>query len=320
LLQNIKTSLDYCQTNFGKYPFKSIRFAEISGFTKGFAATAYPASIFMTENVVFDANINADKKQDVKDVINELAGHELSHLWWGNNQISPDEREGAAMLTETLAMYSELMVAQKMYGQKRVLENVHLFQRMYFDERGFSEEQPLFKVLVENAHISYYKGLVAMYQLSELIGEAKVNEALRIFLKNNAYPNPKPITTDLISEFYKVSATKFHPKIDELFKQIVSYNLEIKKAVFGKNELKIEAEGNKIIQDEAGKQQKSSMNEPIEIGIYFEKSAPKIIKAACVNGKISLQIPLSEKPQKVIIDPFYRFLNENIDEAEKSLD
>jgi ABC-2 type transport system permease protein len=316
LLENIKVSLDYCQTNFGKYPFRSIRFAEVSGFTKGFAATAYSASIFMTENMVFDANINADKKQDV---INELAGHELSHLWWGNNQISPDEREGAAMLTETLAMYTELMIAKKMHGQKRVLENVHLYQRMYFDERGFNEEQPLFKVLTENAHLSYYKGLVAMYQLSELIGEAKVNEALKSFLKNHAHPNPKPITTDLISAFYGVSDTKYHAKIEELFKQIVTYDLKIKTAIFDKKQFKIEVEGMKITQNEKGKLLKIGMNESIEIAIHFEKSSPKIMKVACINGKVSSQFPLTEKPIKVVIDPFYRFLNENIDEAERNL-
>ena len=52
-------------------------------------------------------------------MINELAGHELSHLWWGNSQISPDNREGDIMLTETLAMYTELMLLKKMYGKQK---------------------------------------------------------------------------------------------------------------------------------------------------------------------------------------------------------
>lgn len=64
----------------------------------------------MPEDMVFHANIHADKKQDI---INELAGHELSHLWWGNSLINPDEREGAVMLTETLAMYTEMMLYKK---------------------------------------------------------------------------------------------------------------------------------------------------------------------------------------------------------------
>ncbi len=78
LIENAKRTIDYCTQNFGKYPFRTISFAEVSSFTQGFAATAYPASAFMTEDMFFHTNSHADKHQDV---INELAGHELSHLW-----------------------------------------------------------------------------------------------------------------------------------------------------------------------------------------------------------------------------------------------
>lgn len=217
LLKNAKLTMDYCEASFGKYPFKTIRFAEVSSFTSGFAATAYPATIFMTEDMIFHCNIKADKQQDV---INELAGHELSHLWWGNNQISPDERDGAAMLTETLAMYTEMMLIKKMYGKEKMLERIQMHQDIYNNEKGFTEEQPLYLVKDENAHISYSKGAVVMYELSELIGEDKVNLALRNFLSNNSYPNDKPISTDLINEFYKVSDDKFHIKIESLFMKV----------------------------------------------------------------------------------------------------
>lgn len=217
LIDNVKVTLDYCQKNFGPYPFKTIRFAEVSGFTKGFAATAYPASIFMVEDMIFNANIHADRKQDV---INELAGHELAHSWWGGNQIVPDEREGAAMLTESLAMYTELMVSKQIYGRQREEENVALFRRMYEEDRGFGIEPPLYKVRSDDVHVSYYKGLLAMHQLTQWIGEKKVNLALENFLQKHAYPNPKPISTDLLTEFYAVSPPTLHPKIDSLFKRV----------------------------------------------------------------------------------------------------
>lgn len=217
LLKNAKLTMDYCEANFGKYPFETIRFAEVSSFTRGFAATAYPATIFMTENMIFHCNIKADKQQDV---INELAGHELSHLWWGNNQISPDERDGAAMLTETLAMYTEMMLIKKMYGKEKMLERIQMHQSIYNNEKGFTDEQPLYLVKDESTHISYSKGAVVMYELSELIGEDKVNLALKNFLNKNSYPNDKPISTDLIKEFYKVSDNKFHRKIENMFMKV----------------------------------------------------------------------------------------------------
>ena len=214
LIKNAKITMDYCETNFGKYPFKTIRFAEISGFTNGFNATAYPATIYMNENMSFHCNILADKQQDV---INELAGHELAHLWWGNSQIDPDEREGNVMLTETLAMYTELMLLKKMYGKQKAEECVAMHQDIFENEKGFSGDAPLIKVTGYLTHIAYSKGAVAMYKLSELIGEDKVNEALRNFLSKYKYPASKPISTDFLEEVYKIADKKHLKAITKLF-------------------------------------------------------------------------------------------------------
>lgn len=217
LLKNAVIALDYCIENFGNYPFESINFVEVSSFTRGFAATAYPGAIFMAEDMIFHANIQSDKKQDV---INELVGHELSHLWWGNSQINPDDREGAAMLTETLAMYTEMMLYKKMYGREKMLERLKIHQQIYENRKGLSENQPLYKVTSENIHITYSKGAMVMVELSELIGESQVNLALKNFLQNNPYPK-KPTTLDLLNEFYKVSqGEKVNKEIDRLFKTI----------------------------------------------------------------------------------------------------
>lgn len=217
LINNAKATLDYCIENFGPYPFKSISFAEISSFTKGFAATAYPSTIFMTEDMIFHTNIESDKKQDV---INELAGHELSHLWWGNSQINPDDREGATMLTETLAMYTEMMLYKKMHGREKMLERLTVHQQIYDSEKGLYKNQPLYKVRPGSNHISYSKGAIVMVKLSELIGEHKVNIALKNFLLNNQYPK-KPTTLDLLNELYKVVQNEeVKSEIDSLVKEI----------------------------------------------------------------------------------------------------
>lgn len=217
LLDNAKITLDYCEQNFGKYPFKTVSFAEISSFTRGFAATAYPSAIFMPEDMIFHANINAAKEQDV---INELAGHELSHLWWGNSQIDPDDREGNVMLTETLAMYTEMMLYKKMHGTEKMKERIAMHQQIYDNEKGLSENVPIYKATGDFPHIAYSKGAVAMVRLSELLGEEQVNKALRHFLQNNHYPR-KPSSVDLLHEFYRIcpeAATK--KQVDTLFKTI----------------------------------------------------------------------------------------------------
>lgn len=88
---------------------------------------------------------------------------------------------------------------------------------IYRDERGYSEEKPLYKVKAEDTHISYSKGAVIMYQLSEMIGEDRLNMALRNFLNKNKFPNPKPISTDFLNELYLVTDKEYHPKIQDMF-------------------------------------------------------------------------------------------------------
>jgi len=213
LIDNIKQTMDYCEANFGPYPFRSIRFAEVSSFTRGFAATAYPGIIFMTENMVFHADLGVNREQDV---INELAGHELSHLWWGNSQLSGDEREGSVMLTETLAMYTEMMLYRRMYGEKRMRERLAVHQQLYDEQKGFSAEEPLYKVTGNNTHISYSKGAIVMVRIAEMIGEEKVNSALRNLLAKHRYPLQRPVSTDLIDELLAVSGEQHHAEIRRL--------------------------------------------------------------------------------------------------------
>lgn len=214
LVSEVKNTIVYCVNNFGPYPFKSIRFAEISGFTEGFAATSYPATIFINENMGFHADLRRDKENDV---INELAGHEFSHEWWGNNQIALDQREGSAMLTETLAMYTQLMLYKQSHGVDAMRQLVAMHQSIYENGKVYSTDEPLYKVQPGNIYLSYNKGLVAMHQLYELIGEEKINLALQHFLSKYTFPNKPPTTIDLINEFLNVSENNVHDKIRKIF-------------------------------------------------------------------------------------------------------
>lgn len=214
LIENTKLTLDYCINNFGPYPFQSVIFAEISSFTEGFAGTAYPGVIFMTEDMTFNANLKAGENQDV---INELAGHEVAHFWWGNNQISPDYREGYAMLTESLAMYTEMMIYKKMYGNEKMKERLAIHQQIYDAEKGFNEKVALLKATKDHSYLAYSKGAIVFVELSELLGEDLLNLALKNFLQKHKYPNSKPIATDLLDELLSVADKKYHKKITSLF-------------------------------------------------------------------------------------------------------
>lgn len=309
LIKNAKLTMDYCEKNFDKYPFKTLRFAEISSFTRGFAATAYPGTIYMAENMIFHANIKSDNNQDV---INELAGHELSHIWWGNNQISPDDREGAPMLTETLAMYTEMSLMKEMYGISVSLERIKMHLDIYLSERGFSNEVPLYKVGNSDSHISYSKGAVVMNQLAQLIGAEKLNLALRNFLHHNAYPHAKPISTDFINEIYAVTNNSMNEKIDDLFKRITLYSFSIKqlsvKEKDQKFELSIKAEGNKVYEDGKGNRSSTNFNDSLDFSILLKTGKEMLLKLPIINNKIEGRVELDEFPESILVDPNMKFI------------
>ncbi len=214
LLEEAKNTISYCEKNFGKYPFNAIRFAEVSDFTEGFAATSYPGAVFMTESNVFHADI---RKNEELDVINALAGHELSHEWWGNSQIAPETKEGSALLRETLAQYTELMLYKNRHGIEAMKRVVDMNQSVYDNAKVYAGTEPLYKVHEGNVFLAYNKGMVAMYKLYSLIGEEKMNLALKNFVSQYAFPNKPPTTIDLINEFLKVSDKSVHEKIREIF-------------------------------------------------------------------------------------------------------
>ena len=62
-------------------------------------------TIFTIENWGFIADLRNKEHR----MVQELIAHELSHQWWGG-QIRPENIEGAIVLTETLAQYTEFMV------------------------------------------------------------------------------------------------------------------------------------------------------------------------------------------------------------------
>ncbi len=215
LISSIKKSLQYCEINFGKYPYKTIRFAEISSFTRGFAATAYPATIFINE-MQFHLNLSQGEGHDV---INELAGHELSHEWWGNAMLKPDYREGSGVLIETLAQYTQLMLYKNEYGKAKMLEMVNLYKNMYNSEKAFSGEEALYISNPTNANVIYNKGLVKMYDLYVLIGEEKINLALKSLLSRHKFPLQPATTLDLIEELKMVTKKENYNKLDDIFKE-----------------------------------------------------------------------------------------------------
>ncbi|WP_433835955.1 M1 family aminopeptidase [Flavobacterium anhuiense] len=321
LIQDVKNTLDYCQLSFGKYPYKTIRYAEVSAFADGFAATSYPSTVFMKENFGFYSNLN---NRDKEDIINQLTAHELSHEWWGNAQISPEQKEGSWILTETLAQYTELMLYEKEHGLQKALETLKIHLDLYLSSRSYEPETPLYKTNYETPHLPYDKGMLVMHQLRILIGEEKVNLALHNFLSHYKYPNPIPDSEDLLKEIYLVTDSKLHPKLDEMFKKIITYSSKISEVESVKKngfyEVSFKADSKKYLENATGVRKQIANDATIDIGIYDENGKLFRYTFSIKNNTIEGKIKIKNKPQRIVIDPYLMNIDTFIKDNDKEID
>ncbi len=207
IIASAKQTLRYCSAQFGKYPFPVARFVEIASTTSGFAGTAYPGSLFIREAFGFRQQ-PADTPG--RDILTEMVAHETAHAWWGNSGIDPDYREGSKLMTETMAMYVELMVFKHRYGETSLPGRVALHRDLYLSERSSALEEPLYKGDPAKPYLFYDKGCVVMYDLYRLMGEQRLNRALRRFYQGYRYPHVPPKSTDILNELFRVA--KGHEK------------------------------------------------------------------------------------------------------------
>jgi ABC-2 type transport system permease protein len=305
-----KETLDYCQKNFGPYPYRTIKYAEISSFAEGFAATAYPGVTYMKEDGGFYGDLSQGNKEDV---INQLAGHELSHQWWAT-QLSPEVKEGGWLLTETLAQYTELMLYEKKHGESAALETVKIHLDLYLSNRGFSEERPLYQTHYDTPHLPYNKGMVVMHQLRLLIGKAQLNKALRSLLSQHAYPNKPADSRDLVKAFYAVSPVSVHSKIDELLKTIVTYSTKVTSAKMQRldnNHYKVSfsVTSRKYREDGRGVRTLMDNDNSIDIGITDDEGKTKIINFPIKDNRATGELIYEGTPKTLTADPLLKNLD-----------
>lgn len=316
LMQAAAQSLAYCEQHFGKYPFTTARFVEIAALTKGFAGTAYPGSLFINEAFGYQRRITNDAGRDI---INEMVSHELSHTWWGNSKIAPDYREGNLLMTETLAMYTELMIYKHTYGQQAILPRVNIHKAIYLSSRSAAGEEPLYRMHPAKSHLAYDKGMVVMYQLYLLLGEQRLNQALRRFCNTYSYPHKAPAATDLLQELYAVATDKERIRIDELLKQIVTYDVILSNAEAHKQsnsqwQLTITGTIRRYQEDGKGQATPQPFTGPVAISIEMENGSTEKAVLPALAGSIHTSLPLTQKPVRVTLDADGSLLNKTAEE------
>jgi hypothetical protein len=272
MLVSIRDSLEYYSENFGPYKHKQARIIEFPR-TSTFAQ-AFPGTMPYSEGIGFIADI---KEQDDIDMVFYVVAHEMAHQWWAHQVIGAN-MHGATVLSETLSQYSSLMVMEKRFGRDIMRKFLKYEMDSYLRSRGreMLDEKPLQEVGASQGYVHYRKGSVVMYQLKEMIGEEKVNLALRSLVEKFAYQaGPYPTSLDLVDALREQTPEDLHYLLVDLFEDITLFenrveNVQCKKLDDGKFEISFDAQCEKFKADEKGKQSSVAVNDWIEIGAFAE--------------------------------------------------
>lgn len=233
MLKGLKSSLEYNTEHFGEYQHSQAFIIEFPISEGTYATTT--ANIIPTSEIRFITDPENAGLDNI-DISFYVAAHELTHQWWGN-QVIPADVKGAHFITESVTEYITAKIYEKTYGKSSALKFLNIQMDRYLNGRAEESgtEMPLIYVTPEQSYISYGKGAVAFYTLSEYIGEDNLNKALKEYLDNVMYKGqPYTNSLELLTYIYKNTPDSLHYLISDLFE---STNPEIIKKHF--NSLKI---------------------------------------------------------------------------------
>ena len=221
MISGVQQSLDYYTQNFSPYQHKQVRIVEFPRYAS--FAQAFPNTIPYSEAIGFIAKVNDQDKKDV-DYPFYVTAHEMAHQWWAHQVIAGNTR-GATVLSETLSQYSALMVMKKRYGAEKMRRFLSYELDKYLMGRATESKKELpLGHNEDQGYIHYRKGSLVMYLLQDLIGEDKVNAALREVIRQHAVQSPPyPSAKVLIDELRKVTPTEMAYVLDDSFEHIVIY-------------------------------------------------------------------------------------------------
>jgi ABC-2 type transport system permease protein len=314
-------SLDYYQANFGPYQFDYARIIEFPGYS--YYAQAFAGTIPYSERLGFISDYSAP---ETLDHVSLVTAHELAHQYWAHQVIGAD-MQGAGMLSETLAQYSALVVAKKLYGEDDIRRSLQFQLDRYLESRGNgSIEEPLVRVEGQS-YIHTRKGAVVMYLLQKRLGEDAVNRALRKLLEQYKFKGaPYPRSLDFIAALRAEATTaEQQALITDLFERITIYDLKVTQPTAvrrpdGKWDVTVPVEAKKFYADGKGAETETPLAEGIEVGLFtaepgrgaFHKSNVILMERQPIrSGRQVLKFTTNRRPTYAGVDPYNFYIDRN---------
>lgn len=321
MLKSLQKSLEYYTQNFGSYYHKQCRIIEFPRYQT--FAQAFPGTMPYSEEIGFIEDLRDAKKEGI-DLVYYVVAHEMGHQWWAH-QICGANMQGSEFFSEGFAQYSALMVMEKEYGKEKMKKFLEYEMNNYLKGRSQEREgeNPIIKT--ENQqYIHYNKSSLVMYYLKEMIGEEKVNLALRNVITKFAYKNPPYATSiDVVNELKKVTPTHLQYLITDMFENITLFSNRLVDATYKKvgneYEVTLTTSSEKFRSDALGKEKTIPIADYIDVALFAEpqndndKTGKVILsKRVRITKKDNVfKFKVKKLPYNAGIDP-YNFLIDRI--------
>ncbi len=351
MMASLKKSLAYYEANFSPYQFTQLRVVEFPK-THGTFAQAFANTVPFSEAIGFIAKVDEDNPNGI-DYPYSVIAHEFAHQWWAHQVIGAGVK-GATMMSESLAEYSSLKVLEHTYGHHQMRRFLKEALDSYL--RGRSTEQLGENPLMYNenqSYIHYNKGSLAMYALSDLMGEQAFNALLSDYIDAVAFQYP-PYTTSLefVDLLHEHVPDSLQYAVKDMFETITLYDNKLIQVnsealangqyaldvQFQVSKYRTDAKGKKSFEDAEGTALKSKvgkaevqslpLSDYVDIAVFgepkkngkYEIDNPiymQRVKINQINNK--LKIIVDSKPVEVGVDPNNKLIDTDSNDNRKKI-
>jgi ABC-2 type transport system permease protein len=292
-------SLKLFSARFGAYPHRHLRVAEIPS-RWGFGGFAQPGVVFLQEQrgVMLDG-----REAERFDLLYRRVAHEVAHQWWGH-QLAASEAPGASVLTESLTKYSELLALQRARGIEQVRRSLAADHDLYLSARTeeIGVEPPLSKTAGQD-YLYYRKGAVVMWGLRDLLGEERLDRALRDLLAREGGPDGSPRIDHLLESLDRVSSPAERSSIDDWMNRVLIYDLKVISASAAR---RADGKFDVVVRVEASKG-KDPLSEAIAVGLFAddEETLIALARPRIRTGANEVRLTVDKRPAVATIDPYF---------------
>jgi ABC-2 type transport system permease protein len=315
-----KDGLAYYEKNYSPFQFKQFRVMEYPRYRD--FAQSFPNTVPYTEPGFLGRVINPQVDIDRTYFV---TAHELAHQWWGH-QLIGGAVAGSNMMSESLAEYSALRIAQHKYGD----DQMHKFLKHELDgylrgRAGESRKEPPIVLVQREAYVWYQKGSLVLYGLADFIGEDKVNLALHNFLMQYRYANatdnqdqPYPDTRQFVAALRAATPPEYQYYITDAFENIVLYDNKALTATYTqtpdkKYKVTLTVQARKLKSDGSGNETPMPLADYIDIGVFSgtkDHEKPLYLKKEKITQQNNtFTIVVDQLPTRAGIDPINKLID-----------